>query len=152
MRIPCEELVVAESARLFFIGVVEKAGEDVSRVRLFPEFYDGIFGLEVFSHVIVLYWCHLRDNANDRRVLRVIPKRHPGAPETGVFGSRSPSRPNPIALAVCELVRVEGPVLLLKGLDALEGTPIVDIKPYLPRADSVPSARVPKWFLHGPSA
>lgn len=144
--------MVAESARLVFIGVVENVGDDTSTVRLFPEFSDGLFGLEVFSHVIVLYWLHLRDNVQERRVLRVIPRRHEGAPEIGVFGSRSPSRPNPIAISVCELVRIEGPVLVLKGLDAAVGSPIVDVKPYLPRADSVPSARVPEWFLHGPPA
>jgi len=143
---------MAGSARIGFIGVVESVLDDTSTVRLFPEFSDGLFGLGVFSHIIVLYWSHLRDNARDRRVLRVIPRRHEGAPEIGVFGSRSPSRPNPVALSVCELVRVEGSVLVLKGLDAVVGSPIIDIKPYLPRADSFPSARVPEWVLHGPSA
>lgn len=143
---------MAGSAKIDFIGVVESVGDDTSTVRVFPEFSDGLFGLEAFSHVIVLYWSHLRDNVKDRCVLRVIPRRHEGDPEIGVFGSRSPSRPNPIALCVCELVRVEGSGMVLKELDAVVGSPIIDIKPYLPRADSVPSARVPEWFHHGPPA
>ncbi|MCK4435646.1 SAM-dependent methyltransferase, partial [Candidatus Bathyarchaeota archaeon] len=71
--------------------------------------------------------------------------------QTGVFACRSPSRPNPIELCVVELMKVEGCNLTVKGLDAFENTPIIDIKPYLPRADSIPDARVPGWTSRGPS-
>ena len=132
-----------------FIGVVEEAG-GLSKVRMFSGFCPGLQGLNGFSHIIILYWFHLRDNENERRTLRVVPRRHPGAPQVGVFASRSPSRPNPIGLCVTELVKIEGCALTVKGFDAFEGSPIVDIKPYIPRADSVPDARVPKWALRGP--
>ncbi len=136
---------------LRFIGVVEQADEKgVSRVRIFDDFSEGLEGLDTYSHIIILYWFHLRDTEEERSVLRVTPRRHPGAPEVGVFASRSPSRPNPIGLCVVELVKQEGSVLFVKGLDALEGSPILDIKPYLPRADAVPDAQVPSWSLHGP--
>ena len=77
--------------------------------------------------------------------------RHEGAPEMGVFGTRSPSRPNPIGLCVVELLKLEDCTLSVKGLDAKEGSPILDIKSYIPRADSIPEARVPEWTLKGPA-
>ena len=136
---------------LRFIGVVEKADEKgVSVIRIFDAFRDGLDGLDTFSHIIILYWFHLRDAEAERSVLRVVPRRHHGAPEVGVFSSRGPSRPNPIGLCVAELVKLEGTILSVKGLDAREGSPIIDIKPYSPRADAVPDAVVPPWALHGP--
>ena len=138
-----------KEGKLRFIGVVEDAGE-LSKVKIFPEFCAGLQHLNDFSHIIILYWFHLRDKENERRTLRVVPKRHPGAPQVGVFASRSPSRPNPIGLCVAELVKVEECTLVLKDLDAFENSPIIDIKPYIPRADSVPDARVPEWVLRGP--
>lgn len=138
-----------KEGELRFIGVVEDAGE-LSKVKIFPEFCAGLQHLNEFSHIIILYWLHLRDKENERRTLRVVPKRHPGAPQVGVFASRSPSRPNPIGLCVTELVKFEGCTLVLKDLDAFENSPIIDIKPYIPRADSVPDARVPEWVLRGP--
>ncbi|HID17493.1 TPA: tRNA (N6-threonylcarbamoyladenosine(37)-N6)-methyltransferase TrmO [Candidatus Bathyarchaeota archaeon] len=136
-------------AELKFVGVVEVSGE-VSRVEIFPEFCEGLKSLEEFSHAIILYWFHLRDNEAERSVLKVVPKRHPGAPQVGVFACRSPSRPNPIGLCAVELVKVEGCNLIVKGLDAVEGSPIIDVKPYLPRADSIPDARTPEWAARGP--
>ena len=141
---------MVEKAELYFIGTAEKAGEQEAEVKIFPEFCEGIKGLRDFSHLIVLYWMHLRDNAGERRTLLVFPKKHAVNVETGVFACGSPSRPNPIGLCVVELVGIEGCVLTVKGLDALEGSPIVDIKPYLPKADAVPSAQVPEWTWHGP--
>jgi len=137
-------------SELRFIGVVEKAGEQEAKVRVFPEFCAGLKGVEGFSHLIILYWAHLRDNEEERRTLLVFPRRHAVNVETGVFASRSPSRPNPIGLCVVELLKVEECILTVKDLDALEGSPIVDIKPYIPRADSVPNALVPEWTSHGP--
>jgi len=138
------------NGELHFIGIVEKAEEQETRVRVFPEFCAGLKGIEDFSHLIILYWIHLRDNEEERSTLLVFPKRHAVKVKTGVFASRSPSRPNPIGLCVVELLKVEKCVLTVKGLDAFEGSPIIDIKPYIPRADSIPNARVPEWTWHGP--
>ena len=135
--------------KLKFIGVVKTSG-DISEVEVYPEFCEGLYRLEEFSHIMIFYWLHLRDDEANRSTLRVVPRRHPGAPEVGVFASRSPSRPNPIGFCVVELVRIEGCKILVKGLDAFEGSPIIDIKPYIPRADSVPDARAPRWTLSGP--
>ncbi|MEM2912519.1 MAG: tRNA (N6-threonylcarbamoyladenosine(37)-N6)-methyltransferase TrmO [Candidatus Bathyarchaeia archaeon] len=140
-----------ERGELKFIGVVETA-DTFSRVKIFPEFCAGLGGLDNFSHIIILYWFHLRNKETERRVLRVVPRRHAGAPEVGVFASRSPSRPNPIGLCVVRLLKIEECTLTVEGLDALEGSPIIDIKPYLPRTDSVPNAQVPNWTKNGPPA
>lgn len=140
---------MSEEGRLRFIGVVEEAGE-LSMVKIFTEFCEGLHRLNVFSHIIIIYWFHLRDNEKERRTLRVVPRRHHGAQRVGVFASRSPSRPNPIGFCVAELTKIEDCVLIVRGLDAFEGSPIIDIKPYLPRADAVPNARVPEWTLRGP--
>lgn len=138
-----------EKGELKFIGVVETANT-LSRVKIFPEFCAGLKGLNDFSHIMILYWFHLRNKEKERQVLRVIPKRHLGAPEVGVFASRSPSRPNPIGFCVVKLLKIEECTLTVKGLDAFEGSPIIDIKPYLPRADSIPNAQVPEWTRKGP--
>jgi formylmethanofuran dehydrogenase subunit E len=93
---------------------------------------------------------HLRADARHRGTLRVTPPRHDGAPLTGVFSCRSPSRPNPLGLTIVELKRVKGCVLEVLGLDALEGSPIVDIKPYSSRGDAYPHALSPEWSGKGP--
>jgi len=138
-----------KEGQLKFIGRVESAGE-LSKVKIFPEFCSGLQHLSDFSYVIIVYWFHVRDNEKQRSVIKVVPRRSPGAPEVGVFASRSPSRPNPIGLCVTELVEKEGCVLTLKGLDALQNSPIIDIKPYIPRLDSIPEARVPEWTSRRP--
>lgn len=133
--------------KIISIGVVESEGK-VAKIRVFAEFCDGLYRLSEFSHLIVLYWFHERDTENERRVLRVVPKRHQVREEIGVFASRSPSRPNPIGMCVVKLVKIEGCSLTVEGLDAFKGSPIIDIKPYLPNADFVPGAKVPKWTSH----
>jgi tRNA-Thr(GGU) m(6)t(6)A37 methyltransferase TsaA len=136
---------------LRFIGEVVKVEEQDAKIRIFPEFCPGFKGIKDFSHMMILYWIHLRDTEKDRRTLLVFPRRHAVNVKTGVFACRSPSRPNPIGLCVVELVQIEECVLTVKGLDALESSPIIDIKPYLPRADSIPNAKVPDWTSQGPT-
>lgn len=140
---------MSEKGKLTFIGVVESPGE-TSTVKIFPEFCAGLQNLDDFSHIIILYWCHLRDEEDERRVLKVTPRRHSHTSQVGVFASRSPTRPNPIALCVTQLVKIQNCTLHVQGLDALEGSPVIDIKPYIPRADSIPNAKTPEWTSRGP--
>jgi len=140
---------MALKGEILFLGTVKTEGQE-AKISIFPEFSHALDGIEQFSHLIVLYWFHQRDDEKGRRTLRVVPRRHAGAPEVGVFACRSPNRPNPIGLCVVEIIRVSGNELFVKGLDADEGSPIIDIKPYLPRSDSAQEARVPEWALHGP--
>lgn len=108
-------------------------------IELDPAFADGLLRIEEHSHLWVLSWFHL----GDRETLQVQPKKiDPDAPPYGVFGLRAYRRPNPIGLSLVELLRVEGNVLHVRGLDAIDGTPVLDIKAYFER-DCVFSPRAP---------
>jgi tRNA-Thr(GGU) m(6)t(6)A37 methyltransferase TsaA len=132
-------------AEVHFVGVVESVKGDRAKIRVFPKFCDGLKGIEDFSHLIVLYWLNLCDNEEERQTLLVFPRRRAVNVLTGVFACRSPARPNPIGLCVVELLKREGCDLTIRGLDALEKSPVVGIKPYVPKVDSVQNARVPEW-------
>jgi formylmethanofuran dehydrogenase subunit E len=113
--------------------------KETVEIEIFPEFEDGLKDIETCTHLIVLYWL---DRAN-RDALLVVPPHD--SREHGVFATRSPHRPNPIGFAVVELLERDGRVLKVKGLDALDGTPVVDIKPYSSTIDSVGNAKI-GWF------
>jgi tRNA-Thr(GGU) m(6)t(6)A37 methyltransferase TsaA len=139
---------VDRKAEIRFIAEVVDTEGKAAFLQVYPEYCDGLKDIGSYSHLIILYWAHLRDNEDDRRTSLVFPKRHGRKVETGVFACRSPSRPNPICLCVVELLGVEGCILKVRGLDAELGSPIVDIKPYHPHSDSVPNARFPEWVLN----
>jgi len=113
-----------------------EAGETESTIEVDPRWAEGLKGVETCSHVIVLYWM---DRA--RRDLAVQVPRHTGE-QRGTFSLRSPARPNPIALSVARLLRVDGTKLTVKGLDCLDGTACLDIKPYFASIDAAPDATV----------
>jgi tRNA-Thr(GGU) m(6)t(6)A37 methyltransferase TsaA len=117
-------------------------GTAVSRITVNRRFARGLDGLEGFSHVFVLFWLHEVPTRN--RKLKVHPRGRPDIQEVGVFATRSPHRPNPIGLTRVQLMRRKGRVLTVKGLDAYDGTPILDIKPY-DRWDAGTRLRVPAW-------
>lgn len=104
---------------------------------------EAVAGLEAFSHVWLLFRFHA--NPEPGYALTVRPPRLGGNERVGVFASRSPYRPNGIGLSVVRLESVEqaatGPVLRLRGVDLLDGTPVLDVKPYVPYADAIPEAR-----------
>lgn len=102
-----------------------------------PPFDAGLEGLEGFSHLIALYWLD-----RSRRDLVVQRPSHRPMP-TGVFALRSPVRPNPIGLAVVEVLGREGNKIRIRAIDCADGTPLIDLKPYLASSDSVPGARRP---------
>ena len=112
-----------------FIGTVTKVMGEISTITIDPEYCKGLEGLDKYKTINILYWFHQRDNEKHRNVLKVIPRRHGDTEYRGVFASRSPSRPNPIGLTEVELLSVDGCVLSVKGLDAFEESPILDIKP-----------------------
>lgn len=141
---------MSAKGKLKFIGTTTRSSDDTSQITIFPEYREALEGLTAFSHIIILYWLHLNDTEEKRSILKITPKRHKGAPEVGVFASRSPVRPNPIGLSICELLEIKNGTLTVRDFDAVEGTRIIDIKPYIPRADSIPDARAPSWTLEGP--
>ena len=119
-----------EQGEVRFIGKVTQLEDDISSIVIYPEFCEGLYRLEEYTHIDLLFWFHQRDDSKHRNTLRVVPRRHGETEERGVFASHSPSRPNPIGLTNVELVSIDGCTLKVKGLDAFEGSPIVDIKPH----------------------
>ncbi len=110
-----------------------------------PEYTAALDGIEDYSHIWVIYWFHGHDTPEKRRTLKVHPRGNPANPLTGVFATRSPVRPNLLGLQACRLLQREGNRLLVEKLDAWDGSPIVDIKPYLPQLDAISQAGLPKW-------
>ncbi len=108
------------------------------RAVLAPEFRPGLTSLEGFSHLILLYWLDREPGTFDELVFT---PRFDDQPR-GVFATRTPRRPNPIGLSVVKLLGIDDGVLSVQYLDCVNGTPLLDIKPYLPRTDSEPRATV----------
>src|SRR3989344_4882827 len=113
----------------------------VTEIVINEDYAKGLDGIEDYSHIIIVYWmdkeekCHLRHHPHGRA----------DVPFGGIFACRCPQRPNPIALSTIELIGRENNVLKVKGLDILNKTPIIDIKPYWPQYDKVDNAKVPPW-------
>jgi tRNA (adenine37-N6)-methyltransferase len=131
------------------IGVVRKEGEATAWIDLAAQYEQGLLGLEHFSHITVLYWFDRNDTPESRRILRVHPRKNKANPLTGVFATHAPVRPNPIALTICKLLSVRGCRLHIETIDALDGSPVVDIKGYIPAKGEELEARVPAWVQHG---
>ena len=115
----------------------------VSKIVIDRKFAGGLNGLQGFSHIYVLFLLH--EAPKWKGSLMVHPKGRTDISKTGVFATRSPHRPNPIALTLVKLLSKRGRVLTVKGLDAYDGTPVLDLKPY-DRHDSTPRPRVPLWW------
>lgn len=134
---------------LYKIGIVkndfeeeipEDYKEKISIIEINNKYEDALLEIEKHSHITVLCWF----NKSDRSVLRVHPMGDKSNPLTGVFATRSPVRPNPIAVTVCELVKREGNKLFVKGLDALDATPVIDIKSH--KDFDVEDLEYPDWI------
>lgn len=114
-----------------------------SSIVLNADLAEATAGLEEFSHIFVVFWMHEVEPWTEGH-LRVHPRGRQDLPLVGLFASRSPRRPNPIGLSAVELLECRGNILKVKGLDAMNGTPVLDVKPYLPR-DLVANAGWPAW-------
>ncbi len=108
-------------------------------IEIYPEFVEGLKDVEGFSHLILL--CHF--NRAQKRALQERPLTD-GNAQHGIFATRHFNRPNPIGIAYVTLKKIEGGTLHVTGLDLLDGTPILDIKPYIPAFDCIPDA-TPGW-------
>jgi tRNA-Thr(GGU) m(6)t(6)A37 methyltransferase TsaA len=134
------------------IGVVRTAavGDEVkdktriSRIVVHSELAEALEGVDGFSHLFVLFWLH-KISDEQRKTLKVHPRGRRDLPLLGIFSTRSMLRPNPVGLTLVELVKVEGNVLTVRGLDALDGTPVLDIKPF-DNWDTAKDAKVPRWW------
>ena len=113
----------------------------VSEIMVDEKFTDALNGIEDYSHVIIVYWM---DKVKDY-VITHRPQGNPDVPVVGIFACRCPQRPNPIAITTVRLMGRKGNKIKVKGLDILDGTPIIDIKPYWPIYDSVKDGKIPDW-------
>jgi tRNA-Thr(GGU) m(6)t(6)A37 methyltransferase TsaA len=139
-----------ENTRSFFklhqVGRIEKEGKSVS-LHIFKTYKDALKGLDGFSHVFVLYWFDRNDTPEKRSILQVHPRGNKKNPITGVFACRSPVRPNLIALSLCKIVSVEDGIVHIDKIDALNNSPILDLKPYIPNIDHIiKDVHVPDWL------
>ncbi len=113
----------------------------VTDIVIKDDYARGLDDIEDYSHIIIVYWmdkeqkCHLRHH----------PQGRADVPFGGIFACRCPQRPNPIAISTVKLIGRENNVLKVKGLDILNHTPVIDIKPYWPHYDKVDNAKVPEW-------
>lgn len=109
--------------------------EEICEIEIFCEYGEGLKDIDGFSHLILLYWLH---SGRDYSLMVKTPWH---SELHGLFATRSPNRPNPIGFSVVELIEINGNRLKVKGLDALEGTPLLDMKPYLPEIDAKSNVR-----------
>lgn len=141
------ELPAKADAEVYFVGRIRtpwtrredcpknaRESEAVCNIEVDPRWAPALKDVETCSHLVVLYWM---DKA--RRDLALQVPRHYGE-QRGTFALRSPARPNPIAMSVVRLLKVEGTQLSVQGLDCLDDTPLIDIKPYFASTDAVPDA------------
>lgn len=129
------------------IGWVRKA-DGRTRLVLDKQYQAGLLGLDGFSHIYVYWWFDRNDTPDKRAVLQIHPSP-PGNmahPLTGVFATRSPFRPNLIGMTLCKIVAVKDNCVEIAGIDAFDDTPVLDIKPHVPRFDAAPGATIPWWL------
>ena len=121
------------------------AKESISELIFSQDFVECLDGMEEFSHIMVLYWAH-QIPADGRHLTKVHPAGRKDFPLVGVFATRSPARPNLICVTTVELMERKGNVLKVKGLDAVNGSPLIDIKPHLPSSDAPLNVKLPDWI------
>ncbi|GAK51287.1 hypothetical protein U14_02530 [Candidatus Moduliflexus flocculans] len=133
------------------IGTIQQE-DDMSYIQFTPTYRGAALReLEYFSHAHVVWWCHFLDTPEHRAITECEHPYTKGPEKIGVFATRSPRRPNPIAITVAPVVKIdhEAGRMYLAFIDAAPGSPVVDVKPYHP-LDRVRKASVPEWCRHWP--
>ena len=115
--------------------------DEVSEIIIDEKFKEALDKIEDYSHLIIVYWM---DKVKDY-VLTHRPQGNKEVPVVGIFACRCPKRPNPIAITTVKLIEHKGNKIKVKGLDILDGTPVIDIKPYWPQYDKVKDEKIPDW-------
>ncbi len=125
-------------------GQGDRERTDTEEITIDPAWADALDGIEEFSHIWVLWW--IDGFEQPPATCRVHPERRAELPQVGLFATRSPHRPFPVGLTAVRLLEREGARLVVEGLDAFVGTPVLDIKPYLRRGDLFQDAATPDWL------
>lgn len=140
----------AEKIELKPIGYVKKEAVDketrgpnaLSKLVLRKDLAEALEGINEFSHIFVIFWMH----NIERMEMKAHPRGRRDAPLLGIFATRTPHRPNPIGLTLVKILKVDRNVITVHGLDAFNGTPILDLKPF-DHWDTTQDIRVPKWWM-----
>ena len=119
--------------------------ETVCELVIDPQWAELLYGIEGFSHILVLYWPHLIDPAR-RQLRKVHPMGRKDLPLQGIFATCSPVRPNPVLLSAVVLLQRDDNVLKVKGFEAVDGSPVIDLKPYSKSYLQVENLRFPAWM------
>jgi tRNA-Thr(GGU) m(6)t(6)A37 methyltransferase TsaA len=129
------------------LDVAIKQGSDLIRsmIVINDEYIDCLDGIEDFSHLIIFFWTH-KVPEKARQIKKVHPAGIKKIPMKGIFATRSPVRPNPICKTTVKLIEKKGNTLLVEGLDAIDDTPVIDIKPHLPFYDSPTNIKLANWM------
>ena len=125
-------------------GVDKDWGKVTSEIHIDEEFAGGLNGIDSFSHIIVIFEMH-QSSWDPKNDLVRRPQGRVDMPLVGIFAQRAKHRPNPIGITSVRLLGVKGNILRVQGLDAIDGTPVLDIKPYFPQYDRVPEPHNPEW-------
>jgi tRNA-Thr(GGU) m(6)t(6)A37 methyltransferase TsaA len=129
---------------IFPVGTIKKENED-ARIEIDEAYRDALLGLEDFSHITVLYWFHENDTPEKRKTMQVHPRKNKQNPLRGVFATHSPLRPNLIALSICKIRSIKDTTIFIEKIDAFDGSPVIDIKCYIPSSKLGSDIRLPDW-------
>lgn len=133
------------------IGYVRKKEEE-EYLEILSEYRVGLYRLETISHAFIIWWIHENDTPEARKTRKTIPgvtNALSPPQKMGTFATRSPRRPNPLGLTLVKITKVIEHQVFVDHIDAYDGTPIIDIKPYLPNSDRVDDqVELPPWFQH----
>ena len=118
--------------------------EIISEIVLYDQYAEGLDNLDKYSHAIVIYEFHI-DNHPGPKPMKQHSHNQESMPLVGIFALRGSNRPNRIGICMTKILKVEGGKMTVTGLDAIDNSPVIDIKPYIPRIDSVPDAKIAPW-------
>jgi tRNA-Thr(GGU) m(6)t(6)A37 methyltransferase TsaA len=135
---------MSECFQIYSIGVIRNDSDGL-RIEIKQNYRDAMEGLEGFSHIVVLYWFHKNDTPENRTLLKVHPRADTKNPLTGVFATHSPKRPNLIGLSICHIQSIVGTTIYIDKIDAFDGSPVIDIKCYIPSSRPNLGIRLPDW-------
>jgi len=145
---PSQEEIVLKPigfVRTEAVGDEVKDKDRISQIVVNRELAEALEGIAEFSHLFVLFWLH-EVTSEKRKTLKVHPRSREDLPLLGVFATRTKLRPNPIGLTLVELLKVKGNDLIVRGLDAFDETPVLDLKPF-DFWDMAKDAKVPRWWI-----
>ena len=130
---------------IFPVGTIKKQGDSIS-IEIYEKYNAALLGLDEFSHITVCYWFHKNDTPEKRNVMQVHPRKNPNNPLTGVFATHSPIRPNLMAISICKILSIEGKIISIDKIDAFDGSPVIDIKCYVPSSVPKSELKSPEWI------